>query len=378
MSEQPSADSRPEEKQEQREKQGKGALPSWARTDPPGPKPRVRVGFAGAGRYSTHHLKALTGLEGVEIGSILGAGGLRAARRAEEFGIDRVFEDLERFLEQDDVDCFVLVVPPRAMVEVASACLATGKPVLLEKPPGVTSADAESLVGAAEDAGTWAMVGLNRRFYSVVEHGLAALADLGPVRGAVLEVPQRITEQRDSGRLTDFDYEHFYVRNSIHGIDLLRYVLGDPLAVHSRTWPNRELANRSASYAAILEYEDGVMATVLDLWDTLDQERLKVVAESGWVEWELPRGWVTAKKKKSKQPIPVDPVDDEFRPGVWAQDLRFVEAVRAGREPSLPAATLRDALGTMRLIESILADSLAPLSPLRAAPSPGPSIAVGS
>ena len=221
----------------------------------------------------------------------------------------------------------------------------------------MSSDDTRSLIQVADDAGTWGMVGLNRRFNSVVEHGLASLAELGPLHGAIAEIPHQITADRVAQRLSQFDYDHFYVRNSIHTIDLVRYVLGDPLAVHSRTWPNEELGNRSASFAAILEYGEGAMVTVLDLWDTPSQERLKVVAEKGWVEWELPSGWVA--KKRLKTPIPVDRVDEDFRPGLWAQDLHFVEAVRSGRPPALPAATLPDALGTMVLMEQILADSLA-------------------
>ena len=206
------------------------------------------------------------------------------------------------------------------------------------------------------------MVGLNRRFYSIVEHGLAALAGLGPIRGAVLEVPQRITEGRRSERLTPFDYDHFYVRNSIHDVDLLRYFLGDPARVHSRAWPNTEFGNREASFAAILEYGNGVCATILDLWDTPDVTRLRVIAEGGSILFErMRRGWVEADGER--RAIPLDPVDERFRAGIWAQDLHFVEAVRARREPALPAATLRDALGTMVLIEQILADTLGESGP---------------
>ena len=192
------------------------------------------------------------------------------------------------------------------------------------------------------------MVGLNRRFYSIVEHGLAALGELGAIRGAIVEIPQRITSDRQSGRLTRFDYDNFYVRNSIHGVDLIRYVLGDPVRVHSRTWPNDEFDNRGASYTALLEYPNGAVGSIVDLWDTPDQTRLHVIAEAGRLELEPPRrGWVES--KKGRYAIPVDPVDEQFRTGIWAQDLAFVEAVRAGRPPGLPAATLQDALGTMRL-----------------------------
>jgi myo-inositol 2-dehydrogenase/D-chiro-inositol 1-dehydrogenase len=334
-------------------------VPHWTRSEPRGPKATIRVGVAGAGQYAQHHLKALTSYENVEVGALLTTGGPAAAETAATFGIPSRFDDIDAFLAQD-LDCYVVAVPPSVMVEVGGRCLATGRPVLLEKPPGVTPGDTEALIRTADAAGAWGMVGLNRRFYSIVEHGLAGLADLGAIRGAIVEIPQRITSDRQSGRLTDFDYDHFYVRNSIHGVDLIRYVLGDPVRVHSRTWPNAEFGNRAASYAALLEYPNGVVGSVVDLWDTPDQTRLRVIAEGGSVEWNPPRkAWIES--KKGRLAIPVDPVDTEFRTGIWAQDLHFVEAVRAGREPGLPAATLRDALGTMRLIEQILADSLAPV-----------------
>jgi myo-inositol 2-dehydrogenase/D-chiro-inositol 1-dehydrogenase len=346
--------SKEERRRAARERRIAERVPRWSRSERPGAKGPVRVGFVGAGDFARHHLEVLASYDAVEVAALLTTGGPRAA----ELGIERRFTDPDEFTAQPDLDCFVVVVPPRAVVDVASRCLATGRPVLLEKPPGVTSDETRQLIRAADAAGTWGMVALNRRFTSVVEHGLAALAELGAIRGATLEIPQRFTEDRQSGRLSPFDYEHFYVRNSIHGVDLLRYVMGEARSVHSLAWTNTEFSHRAASYAAILDYGRGVIATQLDLWDSYGPEsRLKVVAEQGWVEWEPPRtGWLV--DRKGRYPIPLDPVDERFRPGLWAQDLHFVEAVRAGRRPTAPAATLEDALGTMLLMEQILGSSL--------------------
>jgi predicted dehydrogenase len=333
-------------------------VPHWRRSERPGPKRPVRIGVAGAGQYAQHHLKALASYENVEVAALLTTGGPAAAETAAAFGVPQRLTDLDAFAALD-VDCHLVVVSASAILDVSARLLSTGRPVLLEKPPGISAADTESLIRAADAAGTWGMVGLNRRFYSIVDHGLAALGDLGAIRGAIVEIPQRITSDRQSGRLTPFDYDHFYVRNSIHGVDLIRYVLGDPVRVHSRTWPNAEFGNRGASYSALLEYPNGVVGSVVDLWDTPDNTRLRVIAEAGTVDWEPPRK-AFVESKKGRYAIPVDPVDEQFRTGVWAQDLHFVEAVRAGRPPGRPAATLQDALGTMRLVEAILADSLAP------------------
>jgi predicted dehydrogenase len=334
-------------------------VPSWDRAPGPAHDGTVRLGFVGAGQYARQHLKAIRSYPGVELAAMLTTGGPAAAKIGPKFGVGRLHDSLDAFVDSDDLDAFVVVVPPVAMVEVASRCLASGKPVLLEKPPGVSAADTQALIAAADEAGTWGMVGLNRRFYSILEHGLAALATLGPIRGATLEVPQQISKDRESGRLSPFDYDHFYVRNSIHDVDLLRYVLGEPLRVHSRARPQTELGNRGASFGALIEFGDGAMATVLDLWDTPDETRLRIVAEGGAVQFErMRRGWLELDGERHE--IPVDPVDEQFRAGLWSQDLHFVEAVRAGRRPALPAATLEDALVTMQLIEAIVADTLGP------------------
>src|SRR6266852_3800208 len=110
-------------------------LPQWTRSERPGPKPTVRVGFVGAGRYARQHLKTLRSYEAVEIAALLTTGGPAAAKIAPKFGVERLFTDIDEFVAQDDLDCFIVVVPPLVMVEVASRCLAAGRPVLLEKPP---------------------------------------------------------------------------------------------------------------------------------------------------------------------------------------------------------------------------------------------------
>src|SRR5262249_29372254 len=138
----------------------------------------------------------------------------------------------------------------------------------------------------------------------------------------------------------------------------VRYVLGEPTKVHSLLSLNSERKNAAASFATILEYPSGVVATITDLWDTPEVWRLKIIAGMGWVEFEgLEQGWFV-NAQGAKTPIRLDPVDAEFRTGVYAQDLHFIEAVRSGKKPFLPACLLPDAHKTMLLMEQILSNSL--------------------
>jgi predicted dehydrogenase len=336
-----------------------GAGPYWERRESPGlARQLVRVGIVGAGNYAQHHLKVLADLEAVSVTALLSTGGPRGRETAERYGIPFQTHDRAAFAARDDVDCFVIVASAEHLYSLAHDCLATGKPVLMEKPPGTSSAETAALLRQAESHGTFGMVCMNRRFYSVIEHGLAQLAMYGPIRSAMLEIPISITAERQSRRLSDWDYDHFYMRNSIHGVDLLRYVMGIPRAVHSLTWPNHEFKNAAASYAALLEYEHGVVASIVDVWDTPQTWRLKVVAEGGWIEFEpFENGWYFD-SKQPKAALRRDPVDVEYRAGVYAQDLHFIEAVRRGVRPARPACLLPDAYQTMKLVEQILADNI--------------------
>jgi len=338
-----------------------GQSPYWERREQPDATRRlVRLGFVGAGRYAQNHLKVLAQLDRVELSALLTTGGPRGQAAAREFGFKRTFTDADAFFAQSDLDAFVVVVPPEFLKGLALRGLATGKPVLLEKPPGVTAADAAELTLCAQAHGTFGMVCMNRRFFSVLEHGLAHLASCGPIRAMTVEIPQQVTRDRQSGRVSAFDHEHYFMRMSIHGVDLVRYVLGEPLSVHAVAHPNREGHNASATFATVLEFPGNAVATITDAWDTPHVWRIKITAEQGWVELEpLEHGFIATARPElhggvQKTALRPDPVDVEFREGVYAQDLAFVEAVRAKTPPTLPACTLEDAHQTMLLMERIL------------------------
>lgn len=333
-------------------------VPYWERTESI-VHPVVRVGFVGAGEYAQNHLQVLSYLRGAEITSILTTGGPRVKDVAAKYSISKLYSDIDDFLSQDDIDCIVVVVPARLIKSVAMQCLSSGKPVLMEKPPGFSADETSELVDQARKYKTYGMVSMNRRFYSVVEHGLAALAGYGPLRGAILEVPEAITLNRQSYRLPNIEFDHFMFRNSIHGIDLLRYILGDVKKVYSLARSNAQYGNRGASFAALVEHETGALSTILALWDTPPIFRLRLISEQGYLQFgPLEQGVFGKGKNTPEVPIKADKIDIKFRMGVYAQDLHFINAVREGRQPSVPACLLPDAYKTNLLIEQILSSSI--------------------
>jgi hypothetical protein len=93
------------------------SLPYWERREKSGgTKACVRVGFVGADIYAQHHLKVLNSLEQVKIGAILTNGGPRGREAAARYSIEKTFTDMNGFLGQTDIDCFVVVVPTTTYV----------------------------------------------------------------------------------------------------------------------------------------------------------------------------------------------------------------------------------------------------------------------
>lgn len=334
------------------------SIPQWTRREEEGKdRALVRIGFIGAGKYAQNHLKVLSNFDQVEIFSICTKGSPRVNEIASKYNIPNIFNDLDEFLSQKEIDAFVVVVPIIETKFVVWKCLSTGKPVLLEKPASLSSSEIEELVKQADKYQTFGMVAMNRRFYSIVEHGLAALADCGPLRGAILEVPENISERRKLSTMNEEVYDHWMMSNSIHGIDLLKYILGNIVTIQSFAKANHKYKNAGASFATICQGDNGVVGTILALWDTIPKWRLKVIAEKGWLEFEpLEKGWFVNQKGNKIQITP-DLIDIEYRPGVYAQDLHFIKAVRAGKKPSIPACLLPDAYETSLLIEKIISDS---------------------
>ncbi|TRW45390.1 Gfo/Idh/MocA family protein [Georgenia yuyongxinii] len=90
----------------------------------------------------------------------------RAAQAARRLGWAEVETDWRRVVERDDVDLVDICTPGDTHAEIATAALAAGKHVLVEKPMANTLAEAETMAAAARAAaaqGALSMVGFSYR-----------------------------------------------------------------------------------------------------------------------------------------------------------------------------------------------------------------------
>jgi predicted dehydrogenase len=108
----------------------------------------------------------------------------RAASFAADFAVERVHATYEALVADPEVDIVYIASPHTSHREHALLAIAAGKHVLVEKPIGISAAEAREIDAAATAAGVYALEAMWTRFQpkSVLIHQLVADGALGTVR----------------------------------------------------------------------------------------------------------------------------------------------------------------------------------------------------
>lgn len=213
----------------------------------------LRFGLVGCGRIAqTAHLPALEKARGASLVALCDVRVLVARRLADRYAIERIYDDLDAFLADRDIEAVLIAVPDRLHVEVATRALRAGKHVLLEKPIGVTVAEAAPLVDLAARGGLRFQVGAMKRHDPGIEFARSFVAeDLGrivsfdmwycvsryrPGFEASLFSPlvfDGTPDERDIHHKADRS-RYLLLTHGAHIFDTLRFVLGDVDELNAR------------------------------------------------------------------------------------------------------------------------------------------------
>lgn len=88
----------------------------------------------------------------------------RARAFADEFSIERSYGSYEALVADPGVDVVYIAAPHSEHLRLALLAISAGKPVLIEKPIGVSASEAREIASAARAAGVFAMEAMWSRF----------------------------------------------------------------------------------------------------------------------------------------------------------------------------------------------------------------------
>ncbi|MER7504475.1 Gfo/Idh/MocA family oxidoreductase [Nonomuraea pusilla] len=328
---------------------------------------RLPVAVVGAGAIvDVAHLPAYR-RAGLEVTGLYDLDPARAAEVAARHGVPRTYASLAELLADDRVAVVDIAVSPGAQPGIARQALEAGRHVLCQKPFAPDVATGEELVALAEAGGLKIAVNQQLRF----DEGIAAARAM--VRAGWIGEPTAMTFSVNI--LTDWSAWDWLlttdrleiVYHSIHYLDAIRSVLGDPELVFctgSRT-PG-QLAKGETRTMSTLVYPGDVRALVHVTHEnrTGDQEAaFRVDGTLGAVKgtlgllYDYPHGRPDTLEVNSRV-LPTDgwlpyPVTTRWLPDAVAGPMgSLLRAVAEGGEPETSG---RDNLGTLRLLEALYA-----------------------
>jgi scyllo-inositol 2-dehydrogenase (NAD+) len=291
----------------------------------------VRLGVAGLGGMGLVHARNARELDGARLVAVAAA----RPRRAEEVGAGLgvgacTYEEL---FARDDVDAVVVAARSVDHAEVASAVLAAGKHLLLEKPGATTLAGHDRLRAAARP-GLVVQLAYQRRF----DAGYAEarrLVDEGAVGQPLLVLATSRDMDWPEGELPE-DTGGFLLDMAVHDYDVACWFLGEePVEVsalrQARVYPELEALGDLDNALVTIRFADGG-AAVTHVSRTCaygHDVRCEIVGSEGSVfVGDAVAGVVTA---RDRDRFPQD-FRERFADAYRAELAAFVDTCRGGEQ----------------------------------------------
>ena len=310
----------------------------------------INVALLGAGWFGREaHLRNLVDLDGVAViaASSRSQDSLDAAR---EIAGDQlqVFTDWREALKVDGLDAVVIALTNNQHHEAALAAFDAGLHVLCEKPLGLSIAECDDIIAAAESAGRILQIGHEMRYQRLYQH-MKSMIDDGAVGDAHLmwcreyRGPMRLgwrsSEAITGGTLLEKNCHHFDLFNWMFDSQPLR------VAAHGGTnvLTDREVLDNAQ---VIIEYAGGKRANLeLCLFAPYGGEcEIGIAGSEGRIDTENQALRLVHQRfdlpDRNEMKIADAPEDANFTDasgrvdrGIRPQLVDFVDCCREGRTP---------------------------------------------
>jgi len=305
----------------------------------------LRLGLAGLGIHGARYAEHL--LRGDVPRAALAAVSRQDAAAGKSFaaghGIAFV-EDPRELAEHPAVDAVIAVLPPDLHPGVARACLARGKPVLIEKPLAADAASAAEIAALVRETGVPLMVAHTLRFDPLVRRLKELAATLGPLR--LLAINQRF-EPTDRVWIDRPGPGGALLNTAVHGFDLMRFLTGAEAHSIDAQVETVVTARTEDEVVALVRLVPGPILATLDNVRTTEGRsgRIEIVGEHGqlWGD-HVHRGLFRVRGREQEDLGPVPSV-----PTVPATLAAFVDALLDGT--AMPC-TAEDGVQAVRMAEA--------------------------
>jgi predicted dehydrogenase len=286
-----------------------------------------------------------------------------AEKTVKTHGLKKIYRSLDELLADPTVEIVDVAVVPEEQKNVVTQVIKAKKPLLCQKPFSTSYGTAVEMTSLAKQVNLKMAVHQQFRWSSVIRATRALMAEgwLGNILDVQVQVSIHTPWDMWPWIASQPRLEVLF--HSIHYLDSLRFLFGDPALVTSRHTKNpAQLAKGETKTITIWDYDNGVQILVAIChfdWSPGLYSLFRVLGTDGLIEgtigtnYDYPDGRKDTLKFTSREHS-----ERNFSatlPGKWIPDALYgpmaslMEAIQTDGEPVTSA---RDNLGTLRVVEA--------------------------
>jgi myo-inositol 2-dehydrogenase/D-chiro-inositol 1-dehydrogenase len=324
----------------------------------------IRIGWIGCGTHASEMLLPQLVRLPVKIVALCDVDAKRLGQIGDRYGVTPRYADAAELLADEELDAIGTAVGPALHGELGIQALSRGLPVFMEKPPAPTADAAERLADEAARSGKPCIVGFMKR-YSTANRIAGNI-----LRSGSFGIPASILGQYTTAPTYfsgDPDYTGFLVHHCVHAMDLIPWMMGQPVTdVHVRAHeiePGKLVLHagfgfKSGGLATVVMGTNQSRGTPMEWWQVMsDHQRLEIrnVHEVRYYrnpafKADVPDATLDPQQDTLMWEPNLTAAANEDHKGYHALLSAFLAAVRG--EPN-DAPTIVDGVAAMRVLEAL-------------------------
>lgn len=317
---------------------------------------KVRVCCIGCGGMASRfHYPSLAEMEDVELVALSELDEARLQAGVEKFGFPKTYTDFKEMVETEKPDAVYALMPPMHIFPVLKHLLTHGHNTFTEKPPTLTTFQAEVLTHVIRQNGNLTMVGYQRKWVPLVRK----LRELVEARGPIDQFTVGFHKNGASGLYYEGAID-VLTSDASHMLDCLLWLGGGkPEQVISAV--RKSAGDSNCKFNALVTFPGGRTGFFSANWNSgrryleLEIQGNGCVARSDvehtgtYWDSDHPDGiTLTAAEAAGSEA-------ENHVLGFYDQSRHFIECVRTGRQP---LGSFPEALDTMYLVDAVYANSI--------------------
>lgn len=311
-------------------------------------KKKINIGIVGAGSIADHHIKVYKSYDFINLSAIYSRTKTRAKEKSEKFGIKNYTNSINQFLKYSKYDGILILVSADQISKFVKKILPYKIPIFIEKPISLSIKDLKEIQKINKKFSTPNMIGLNRRYYSIIQKALKFLYNK-KILSIIIEGHENFWKVKNLNK-KNIIKKNWIFANSIHTFDLLTFIANSKIKKIS--FVNKKKNVLENNIISNIQFSNGILGTYTSFWSSPGNWSIKIYTKDYFILFNpLERGFIIDKKFSKKELFPIKE-DIKFKPGFYLQSKNFIKLIRT-KKNSWPDINIETILDTYKLVNLV-------------------------